>query len=201
MGKRVDKRKAIMGAAEALFAARRFHEITMDEIALRAGVGKGTLYRYFSSKQDLFSAVALSGYQALHDMIVAHAVPDLPFAETLPAVCRRISEFYARRRRLFQMMQVEERRLLDCRGRGWAAWAAERERLTEAVVGLLRRGVAEGRVRPDLSLDALAPLLLGMLRNQARVATGRGADSAPGGELVVEVFCRGACMNDTGERR
>ena len=48
-----EKRDQILKAAEELFASRRYDEITMDEIAQLAQVGKGTLYRYFSSKEAL----------------------------------------------------------------------------------------------------------------------------------------------------
>src|SRR4051794_21692152 len=44
----------ILDAASRLFSERRFHEVLMDEIALVAGVGKGTLYRYFHTKEDLY---------------------------------------------------------------------------------------------------------------------------------------------------
>ena len=52
-----EKRDQILKAAEELFASRRYDEITMDEIAQLAQVGKGTLYRYFSSKEALLYAI------------------------------------------------------------------------------------------------------------------------------------------------
>ena len=47
------KRKKIFEAALQVFAERGFHNATMDEIAQASQVAKGTLYRYFSSKEDL----------------------------------------------------------------------------------------------------------------------------------------------------
>jgi TetR/AcrR family fatty acid metabolism transcriptional regulator len=47
------KRQVILDASLTVFAARGFHEATMDEIASASGVAKGTLYRYFASKEDL----------------------------------------------------------------------------------------------------------------------------------------------------
>ena len=49
-----EKRKRIMEAAVDIFSGKLFHQVKMDEIATRAGVGKGTLYLYFDSKEELF---------------------------------------------------------------------------------------------------------------------------------------------------
>src|ERR1700733_11152700 len=47
----------IEAAALVCFAERGFAACSLDEIAARAGVTKGTLYLYFRSKEDLFKAV------------------------------------------------------------------------------------------------------------------------------------------------
>src|SRR5690348_16186579 len=52
-----DKRDAIMTAALELFVERGFHGTAVPEIAERAGVGAGTIYRYFESKEALVNAL------------------------------------------------------------------------------------------------------------------------------------------------
>ena len=47
----------ILAAALALFAERGFVATRLDDVALRAGVTKGTLYLYFPNKEELFRAV------------------------------------------------------------------------------------------------------------------------------------------------
>ena len=49
-----DKRQAILKALEKVLQKRQFDEVTVDMVAETAGVGKGTVYRYFEDKQDLF---------------------------------------------------------------------------------------------------------------------------------------------------
>jgi AcrR family transcriptional regulator len=49
--------KEILAAALALFAERGFAATRLDDVALRAGVTKGTLYLYFPNKEELFEAV------------------------------------------------------------------------------------------------------------------------------------------------
>jgi AcrR family transcriptional regulator len=53
-----ERRASILEAAQAVFQEKDYHEITMDDIARRARVAKGTLYLYFPAKEDLFRALA-----------------------------------------------------------------------------------------------------------------------------------------------
>lgn len=54
MGEKPNKRELILAAAQEIFFAKGYYNTTSEEIAKRAGVGKGTLYQYFDSKMDIF---------------------------------------------------------------------------------------------------------------------------------------------------
>jgi AcrR family transcriptional regulator len=54
---RARTRKQILSAARRVFADRGFYKSRLDDIARLAGLGKGTLYSYFSNKADLVAAV------------------------------------------------------------------------------------------------------------------------------------------------
>jgi AcrR family transcriptional regulator len=54
---RGEKRPLILQAATEVFAEQGFASVTVAEIADRAGIGKGTVYEYFSSKDELLFAV------------------------------------------------------------------------------------------------------------------------------------------------
>lgn len=56
----IEKRNAILAGAADVFDGTPYEDVLVDVIAARAGVGKGTLYRYFSSKEDLYVGVAVS---------------------------------------------------------------------------------------------------------------------------------------------
>src|SRR5215831_2739828 len=71
-GDKGDKREAILTAALELFVERGFYGTAVPEIAERAGVGAGTIYRYFESKEALVNAIyreqkLLFGQVALDD--------------------------------------------------------------------------------------------------------------------------------------
>lgn len=61
MEKNIDKRREILEAAIKLFSEKGFEKTTVDEIAARANVGKGTIYLYFENKEQIFIAVIKEG--------------------------------------------------------------------------------------------------------------------------------------------
>ncbi len=54
-----DKKIKILKSARELFYVRNFSSVSMDDIAKSAGVGKGTIYNYFTSKDDLLLQLAI----------------------------------------------------------------------------------------------------------------------------------------------
>ena len=54
MGGKTNKRELILAAAQEVFFEKGYHSATSEEIAKRAGIGKGTIYQYFDSKLEIF---------------------------------------------------------------------------------------------------------------------------------------------------
>lgn len=189
----------IMRAAERLFTSRRFHEITLDDVAAEAHVGKGTIYRYFRDKDDLFFQTATWGFDELCDLLVRKVPGDGTFAQQLLSVCEHISAFFNRRRQLLRMMQSEEARMHWCRPETKTRWAEHRERLLSAMGQVLSRGMDEGAIRRDVPAEVLAAFLLGMLRTQAR-ELGDWPQARQGLECAVSLFLHGAAPNGVIER-
>ena len=80
MDERVDtngeeKRRRILDAAFAVCQERGVHAARMEEVAARAQVSKGTLYRFFESKEDLFLATIMDSYASVLQMSMAGPPP------------------------------------------------------------------------------------------------------------------------------
>lgn len=180
-----------MRAAEKLFTSRGYHEISLDDVVQAAKVGKGTIYRYFKNKEDLFIQTAQSGFDELCEIIRREVPGDASFSEQLLSACRRISRFFARRRQLFRMMQTEHARMFWRRGEVRSRWRERRRKLIEAVAVIIGKGVAEARVRSDIPPEVLARYLLGMLRTRAWMAAETSEEPEPL-EMAIELFCTGA---------
>jgi AcrR family transcriptional regulator len=76
-----EKRAALLAAAHALFSRNGFAATTTAEIAARAGVGAGTLFLYFASKDDLLVAI----FREEMDALVERAFATLPRRASLLA--------------------------------------------------------------------------------------------------------------------
>jgi AcrR family transcriptional regulator len=63
----IDVREAVLDAAEGLLGRHGYRRMTMDDVARAAGIGKGTVYLHFSSKED----VALGTIDRLVERVVA----------------------------------------------------------------------------------------------------------------------------------
>jgi len=188
---RGDRHDDILHAAEKLFSQRRFHEVTLDEVAKAAQVGKGTIYRYFADKDDLFFQLVTHGFDELCDLLQRRVPGAAPFEQRLLGACQEIVRFFDRRRQLFRLMQNEDARLAWCQGSLRDRWHAHRQHLVSAVAAILEQGITEGVLRRDLPPDVLAQFLLGMLRTRARDLAQAPAELQRI-EVVVELFCRGA---------
>lgn len=71
LARKIDKRVAILEAALALFVERGFHGTAVPAVAERAGVGAGTIYRYFTNKEALVNALYRTWKERLANRVLA----------------------------------------------------------------------------------------------------------------------------------
>ncbi len=84
-----DKEARVLAAALSLFAERGYHGTAVPEVASRAGVGTGTIYRYFENKEELVNAVFRTSKTRLKQVLL----PELDFMATPRAL---FSQFWKR---------------------------------------------------------------------------------------------------------
>jgi AcrR family transcriptional regulator len=144
-------RERVLAAARRAFAEQGY-AVPLDEIAAAAGVGPGTVYRHFPTKEALFEAVSLANVEDLAADARARAVSDDPggaFADFLD----RLAE-----------QALTKRDLPDAlAGAGSAAMAAAVADMHDALRGLLAKAQEAGGVRRDISAADLVALLKGLL--------------------------------------
>jgi AcrR family transcriptional regulator len=152
-------RTLILDAARAAFAEGGL-DVGVEEIARRAGVGKGTLYRRFPTKEALVQAIfddILTEYEELAANATEHADPGAAFADFLDAAAR---------------MQASNQGFYDVvtQRLGTSALnAGQRRRFIDAAASPLRRAQDAGRVRTDLVPEDIQ-LMLRMLGATTRPA-------------------------------
>ena len=67
-----DKRKRILIAAVKVFSEKGFHKAKVEEIAEAADVGKGTVYEYFKSKEEIFVEMLKAGHEIYTKKTLTH---------------------------------------------------------------------------------------------------------------------------------
>lgn len=154
-----EKREKILETAAELFAARSFHQVRLDEIASRAHVGKGTLYTYFESKEELYFSVLYEGFAAMVDELSRElgSGQQSPL-EALRTITRGVAGYALRHPHLFELT-----RLVGAPSKKSPDWARKRQELTGLVVQTIRRGIATGELR-DAHPEWTAQLILSAVR-------------------------------------
>ncbi|MFC0504570.1 TetR/AcrR family transcriptional regulator [Micromonospora costi] len=153
--KRADARRnydALVAAAREAFAAGGV-DTSLEEIARRAGVGIGTLYRNFPSRRELFEAVYVDEVQALSRS--AADVAHLPPWDALAAWLNRFVAYAATKRALAEELAHNSEVFRRCRIEIYAAGEP-----------MLRRAQEAGVARADATFDDVLRLISGIVAFQ-----------------------------------
>jgi AcrR family transcriptional regulator len=187
-----ERKKQILDAVEKLAARKKLYEITLDEVARSAKVGKGTIYKNFADKDDLFFQMAISGLDELCDLINSKSGQKTPYRKKLLSVCKEISDFFVRRKQMFNVIQSETARALWAKGELLEKWFEHKQKLVTSVATILKEGVYRSVIRNDISSEILATFLLDMLRTRGRYLHEHHAGEVPGFEVIIDLFLNGA---------
>lgn len=98
------RRTAIVKAAREVFFAKGFMSATVDEIADRCGLAKGTIYLYFKSKEELYMSVMAEGMQRLRKEFEVLKKRPLGSKEFVESAFMAYYHFFKRNRKYFRIM-------------------------------------------------------------------------------------------------
>ena len=146
-------RERVLEAAKAVFSAGGA-EASLEAVAKRAGVGIGTLYRNFPTREALFEAVYRREVQQLTELAEALKSEAVP-VDALRRWLRSNVEFVATKKGMLAALALTVNSSSEL-------YAGTFERLTAAVGALLARAVAAGEIRADISPEDLLRALIGM---------------------------------------
>ena len=149
----VRNRERVLEAAKAVFADGG-PDGSLEAVARRAGVGIGTLYRHFPTRQALFEAV----YRREVEQLVALSTQlgaELPPLEALRRWLHANVEFVATKKGMSTALAVAIHAGSDLT-------VHSMNRLGAAVEPLLRRAVQAGAIRPDISPEDLLRTVVGL---------------------------------------
>lgn len=174
LSKAQTKKRLIMDSALEVISKFGFRKTTVDDIAYKAGIAKGTIYLYFRDKMDIFRSIVEEKLSTLMGEVFegVKTVPDAP-AKLLNAI--RILIEYHQSDTLFNQLLTEDPEMLGPMVLGIVR-KYEKTALS-FIEGILKEGVAEGSIEPNLDIEMTAKILL--RANQAtilRIKTGDRID-------------------------
>ena len=149
----VRNRERVLEAAKAVFSAGG-PEASLEAVARRAGVGIGTLYRHFPTRESLFEAVYRREVEQLGELAEQLKSAKDP-VDALRRWLRSNVEFVATKKGMSAALALAVQS-------GSELHAFSFERLTKAIGSLLDRAVAAGEIRADISPEDLLRALIGM---------------------------------------
>jgi AcrR family transcriptional regulator len=88
-----DKKAAILKAALELISEQGFHGAPMSQIAQRANIGVGTIYRYFSSKEEMINALYIDIKTRMARYILRNYSEDLPVRESFKQIFKGVVRY------------------------------------------------------------------------------------------------------------
>ena len=146
--KKRETRKAIMQAAVQLFSEKGFEKTSIEELARKANIGKGTVYSYFQTKSDILHAFCEDELDSLHHELTTNANQDISLLEQMVSVY--MSEFHhitenREFARIF-MQQTAFPRDVDLKH------LEHEDNYLKLLFPLLERAQAKGELRKDLDL-------------------------------------------------
>jgi TetR/AcrR family transcriptional regulator len=180
----------MLTAAARLFGTQRFHEVRMEDIAAEADVSKGTLYRYFEDKDELYLALVARCSRNLVGLLRERVEGVKGPRERLTAFVEALVAYFDAQPHLFDLIQRAE----VLRGPGHAfPWQQARDEAQRLAQSIFEEGQRAGEFHVrDPELAGL--MLLGGIRAVIRFGTHpRGPEL---GRRIVEGFLHGVAARD-----
>lgn len=199
-----DRRRSILAAAEVTFNRNGYARTTVEQVAVAAGVAKGSIYNYFHSKEELFQQVfaeVMSGAMSDLSRIVGRE-------ESAAAKLEQVLDYwYQGLERYVGIGQL----ILEC----WTAAAREpegsefaggvrrmREGPTELIASILAEGIESGEFRGEISPSTGATLILALLDGlQVQAMMGFGVTVDEGLMAIIKRSILAALRRDEDDGR
>jgi AcrR family transcriptional regulator len=196
---RTRRQEEILDAAATFFAARGYSEANIQELADLLQVGKGTVYRYFPTKETLFLATVDRMMQQLTDAIDAgiDAVED-PVEQLVGAV-KAYLRFFAQHPEATELLIQERAQFKD---RKKPTYFAYREANTKRRQPRLRSWIAGGRLR-DIPVDRISDVIGDLLYGTmfTNYFTGRHRSPDEQAEDLLDIALYGILSESERESR
>tara|TARA_X000000368_G_C22899418_1_gene653387 strand:+ start:79 stop:675 length:597 start_codon:yes stop_codon:yes gene_type:complete len=156
------RQERILDGALEVFKTKGLENATMEEIASKSGFGKATLYYYFQSKEEVFSAILLNGWQMLWISLEPVIAEGEGARNTFVQVLLKIAENIRNRPGLFEFLYTAPKAIVFDE----EPWKKYQERMYGTLNSLLEDGIKAKefpQMDSKLLFKALGGLFMGLV--------------------------------------
>lgn len=160
-----ERKHIVLKAAIKEFAKKGYADADMDKIAKRANVGKGTIYRYYSSKEGLFHAVADDAFGRFRDFVFSalQGAEKASALEQMKETGRAVLTFFDENRILLEIFLHERSQFRGMIHSKYLRMYSDHIHIFEDLVeSCMRQGVIR-RMDPRELLDTIGDMLVGLV--------------------------------------
>ena len=156
---REQKKIDILRAASRVFYLQGFEGTKIEDIAKEAGIGKGTVYEYYQSKQELFDEAVSYNREMYIQEIKKTLALNGTFREKFIALAKYQTDLVKRHINIFHLMSTSK-----IMAREMGALMLEQNIRVAAILGdLVKEAVAQGELRQDINPEIAAAVMIGTI--------------------------------------
>jgi AcrR family transcriptional regulator len=149
-----NKKNTILRAARKLFFDRGFKSVTVDSIAAKAGVSKGSIYLYFDSKEEIYAQVLITDNIELNKNIKIFSTKEAPAAELLLEFSQIYINYFLEHNELFRilmtfMLQTEQMNLTQEQNTELIRTTNENIKVISTII---QKGIDSGEFAPTIDI-------------------------------------------------
>ncbi|MFA6034935.1 MAG: TetR/AcrR family transcriptional regulator [Myxococcota bacterium] len=158
------RKQELLDSALKLFSEKGYHATTMDDIARKAGTGKGTVYWYWHSKEEIFLELLdqkLGGYLNSLQQI---STLQLDASDKIPILITEVGNIFVKYRKLCKLIFLLITEDTDAFDNVVRTRTADYYRkMMEIIESIFAEGIAKGAINPDADPAALAAILVALI--------------------------------------
>jgi len=157
--RRKSRKEEIIKAASNLFSQKSYHDVTMDQIAEKVGVAKGTIYLYFESKENLYLGILEHTFETIESILEKEIAKEDPAPQKLKKILRLIFQFYFQNMDVLRILTRDETRLIGEHFEFTERWRHRRIKLYRKI---LEKGIKEGSFR-SANTELMSLIIFGLV--------------------------------------
>ncbi len=159
-----DKYELVLLSSRKLIEEIGFSALTMDKVAQKAGIAKGTLYLYFKDKNELLEKVLGRGFEIMFERIKTRAGMQANCAEKLKAIITENINYIHENRYFFKACFLDEVNIIFFKKTSQESVNSRRKRYANFIGEIIKSGIESGEFRHDLNPVKATYMLLALIK-------------------------------------